>query len=52
MKVQCFFYGIIFIAFGLGGTLQSLVNFPYPYFYSGFGFILLIIGFALSGERE
>lgn len=56
MKVFGYFYGPIFIAFGLGGFLEHFTNFYYyNLIYLLFGFLLIAIGIIVNndtGERR
>lgn len=47
MKEGLFFYGVVFIALGLGIKLEQLSKMPNGYIFLGIGFILLIISMIL-----
>lgn len=49
MKYWCLFYGLVFVSFGLGVVIESIVNLDYKFIYMVLGFVLLIIG-ALKND--
>lgn len=53
MKFGLIFYGIIFIAFGLGLELgKSVDEVVRGFWFLGLGFILLVISLFVKSEKE